>query len=472
MATSYAPPILIRDSVDDASFVHKFGVAACIGFVFLFLSRIMDLTLYYLHLPLLFAVIAIIAASLSGALFHATKTRVGALYGGMALCMLMGVPFSVWRGGSLETILTRWFQAVLVSMLVLSLMLTFKAVAALMNTIAIAVLCVAVIGLRTGVASVEGRLIIGGSGRIANPNDLAFVLMLGLPLWWRFASLRGGGLLRKVFGIAALATVLVCFLKTGSRGGLLGLVVMLAVGFWRARPEGKATMIGVLALASVVGSAVMPGYLKQRYFTFWNAGLESNYTQVGRTSVLNAVGSTESRTQNLIDSLKLTLHHPLFGVGAGNFAIAQNNAARAAGLPKGSWLGTHNTYTQLSSECGVPVLILFVALLGHAMRSLWAARRLAQGVSTAYARLLQDAAVAAEMLLLGVGIFILFYHVAYDISVYLVIGTAEALARAVQRELAANRSAAPTLLPNIPQFDARRGRVLRAGTGLWPARES
>ena len=35
------------------------------------------------------------------------------------------------------------------------------------------------------------------------------------------------------------------------------------------------------------------------------------------------------------------------------------------------WHQTHNTYTQVSSECGIPALILFLIAIGTTLRRLW-----------------------------------------------------------------------------------------------------
>ena len=58
-------------------------------------------------------------------------------------------------------------------------------------------------------------------------------------------------------------------------------------------------------------------------------------------------------------SLILTAKHPVFGVGPGQF---QNITE--------TWFVTHNTYTQLSSETGIPGLVLFLLLLRRVFRNL------------------------------------------------------------------------------------------------------
>ena len=58
-------------------------------------------------------------------------------------------------------------------------------------------------------------------------------------------------------------------------------------------------------------------------------------------------------------SLEMTANHPIFGVGPGNFQTLT-----------GDWHVTHNTYTELSSECGIPALFLFLLLLWSGFRNL------------------------------------------------------------------------------------------------------
>ena len=70
-------------------------------------------------------------------------------------------------------------------------------------------------------------------------------------------------------------------------------------------------------------------------------------------------GSLDARRELLTESIRVTMHHPLFGVGPGNFQAYTQ-----------SWHVTHNTYTELSSETGLPGLGLFLAILLLTFRSL------------------------------------------------------------------------------------------------------
>jgi O-antigen ligase len=80
----------------------------------------------------------------------------------------------------------------------------------------------------------------------------------------------------------------------------------------------------------------------------------------------SAMESMELRKELLLSSLQLTLRHPLLGVGPGMFAVANANYVETATGRSNfnAWHETHNTFTQLSVEDGLPGLLLYsLALL-------------------------------------------------------------------------------------------------------------
>ncbi len=83
---------------------------------------------------------------------------------------------------------------------------------------------------------------------------------------------------------------------------------------------------------------------------------------------MSSVASQLQREELFKTSLRYTLSHPLLGVGPDQFAtaVSQDAARDSQQMP---WLGTHNTYTQVSSECGIPALIFYVAVIGICLRS-------------------------------------------------------------------------------------------------------
>jgi O-antigen ligase len=79
-------------------------------------------------------------------------------------------------------------------------------------------------------------------------------------------------------------------------------------------------------------------------------------------------GSAEARQQLFWRSLEITKQHPLFGVGPGNFQEQS-----------GSWHVTHNAFTEMSSEGGLPAFILYVLILWGGFKNLLGTKRLARG---------------------------------------------------------------------------------------------
>jgi hypothetical protein len=441
----------------DVNPLRSLGAFTVLGYVFLYVSRLADVTFYYLHVPFFLSLLAALIAVVSGAWIASVKTFLAAIFGAMTVWLAVGVPFAVWPGGSADVLVNNWIRVVLAALLIVALTMTFKELTYLMNTIAVGALFAAIIGLRHGVANSEGRLVVSGSGRLNNPNELAFVLLLGIPFWWRIISSKKAGPVRRSLAALGLLTMLMGFFKTGSRAGLFAFGIMLVAAFLRATTAGKIKLVVGATLACSIGFAALPQYLRQRYITFQQADLGNIDTSVGEKSVGAAADSAQGRKANLIDSLKITARNPLLGVGAGNFAIAQDNAAKAAGLRRGSWLGTHNTYTQLSSEAGIPVLLLFFALLARSMMWIRETRRRARLCRGEMAAEVLHATASLEILAWAAFVFIFFAHVGYDLTIYLIVSLTFILYRAANRELQVKRE-----LPDPP----RRGRNSRPIPGL------
>jgi O-antigen ligase len=67
-------------------------------------------------------------------------------------------------------------------------------------------------------------------------------------------------------------------------------------------------------------------------------------------------------------AFKISLQHPLLGVGMGNFMYAANDEFEKAGQ-RPAWRGAHNSYLQVSSELGLPAFLIYCALLVHPGRA-------------------------------------------------------------------------------------------------------
>jgi O-antigen ligase len=169
---------------------------------------------------------------------------------------------------------------------------------------------------------------------------------------------------KKVLAMGLMVSNLMGMVRSGSRGGLIGFAVLCLLFFLRSSPMAKIAMV-VAAILTIAGAVVvMPNSLKIRYATLVS-GSEAEQDARSRTdltAVYSAESSSAERRRLLRASIDATLSHPLFGVGIGQFAVYEVRIDEAEGRNSG-WQGTHNTYTQISSEAGFPALIAFVCMI-------------------------------------------------------------------------------------------------------------
>jgi len=291
----------------------------------------------------------------------------------------------------------------------------------------IAVLVVAVL-LET--ASVGARLAVGLSGTLSNPNDLAAVLVIGLPFcaWYVLAS--GRPLVLRVVMAAVTAVELVMLLKTGSRMGLLTLL-FVGLGLFFITRGRERLLLAVVTLAIGLGAIFfVPRAIQERYETMVNRGVEESQ---GNFDALAAISSTHGRWNLFVHSLEVTAHHPLLGVGPGNFSSRNAEIAKDAG-EAANWQVTHNSYTQVSSECGIPAALLFGWLLLYGLRN---ANRLRKAMPLHPE--LRNAAPMAFWLLVGIaayGFCGMFAAIAYGYQLPLLVAIVVSLDTATAAALA------------------------------------
>lgn len=282
---------------------------------------------------------------------------------GMTAWMLPSAVFGDWPGGSAALIMGGWSRALLYYLLLVCLGRGLVGAASLMSSMAWATATIILMGLLQ-TTKVGTRFAIGELS-LSNPNDLAVVLVLGLPFcaWYALGS-RHARLLR-----LALAAVLVyglfMLLLTGSRMGLLALVCMALVLIITAPWKLRVPLLGATLICGLAATFFLPKVVQQRYQTLVDDNSED---AVDNADVAHAIGSTQGRWVLFVNSLRVTLQHPVFGVGPGNFVGANAALGREAGL-RPNWQVTHNSYTQVSSECGIPAALMFLGLVVWCLRT-------------------------------------------------------------------------------------------------------
>jgi len=264
--------------------------------------------------------------------------------------LILTIPFAYWRGGAFDTVVNKFSKGPIVALLIA------MAVTQLFELRKLLFIQASVVAL-ISVASIifhrteGGRLMGIQKGILENPNDLAINIAINLPLCLAFLFAARGGF-KKILWAFGMVCMLYAVVATYSRSGMVATIITSLICLWEFGVKGKRTiflmstgLIGFLALAIMVSTP--------RYFI----RLESLFK--GNIEGSDDRGSLEARSELLKESLWLIAHHPLFGVGPGNFPVVT-----------GEWRVAHNTYTELGAEGGLPALGLFVALLFLSLRKI------------------------------------------------------------------------------------------------------
>jgi O-antigen ligase len=128
----------------------------------------------------------------------------------------------------------------------------------------------------------------------------------------------------------------------------------------------KFIVSSVFAVITLVLYLTAPEATKARYRTIF---MEKQSAGAFDRIAASALQSREGRIQLLKESLRTTVENPLLGVGPGQFPVAYTAKLNSRGIFHHTYRETHNTYTQISSEAGIPALLLYAAILVGCFRA-------------------------------------------------------------------------------------------------------
>jgi O-antigen ligase len=272
----------------------------------------------------------------------------------MALLIPSALLSPIWKGGA-------FFHSLDFAKVAVAWVLTFLVVTSLARLRRIIFIQAASVAIIAAVSIAKGhntpRLegVLGGI--YANPNDLAFAIVLSLPFCLALL-LRTRSILRKAVWALLMLVMAVALFLTGSRGGFIELVIAGAVCLWHFGIKGRRPHL--LVIAALIGVALLVlagGRLKGRFFAISGDEISSRLEQ-------SAYGSYEERRELMITSLRGMAHYPILGVGVHNFVTYS-----------GRWKEVHNSYLQMGVEGGIPALILYLMFFGSGFANLRQLRR-------------------------------------------------------------------------------------------------
>ena len=349
-----------------------------------------------------------------------TRTREVNLVLLLGVAALLSIPFAINPGEAWKTFSDLLVKTLLIFIVIVNVVRTERRLRLLMLLalgVSVYLSIAAIQDYRAGLfgigIDVTSRIMGRIKGLFDNPNDLALHLVTMVPIAVGLAMAKAG-VLRKFVYIGVAGLMVAAIVVTFSRGGFIGLV---AVSFFLVLKLGRKQRFPTMAgffLAVVLFFALAPGGYGSRLSTIFNIGGD-------------LTGSGSQRNQVLKRSILVTLRYPLFGVGLGNFHHKSFQE-----------LGTHNAYTQVGSEMGIPAMIIYIMFLVYPYKRLKEIEKATDGNKDE--RYYYYLSIGLRASLIGYMVASFFAAVAYQWYIYYLVGYAIALRRIylshTQKELA------------------------------------
>lgn len=233
-------------------------------------------------------------------------------------------------------------------------------------------------------------------GVLQDPNELALAGGAGLPMAFAFGQAHRGSNRYRALVVFAFALVLLCAVLTGSRGGQLVFLAVLAAYF-----VNRVGLVGLL----IGGVLALPLLL------------------LGGREGTDASSSTMERIDCWAEALSMWRANPFFGVGLGRFTEYH-------------YMTAHNSYLLALAELGLPGMLLFGVILYTSAKIPWvvlqrAGSNLPELLPGAALMRAWSMAMLAAFVGLAVGLFFLSFT--YHYVLWIFVGLSGALYSAVRR---------------------------------------
>jgi len=191
-------------------------------------------------------------------------------------------------------------------------------------------------------------------------NDFATFAVTAIP-FGLFGLRVGRSALTRGFAAAGLLLLTLAFLRTGSRGGFLALMVMggyLLIKFKTVRIQWRLAAAGAVVVVALAAAST----------EYWERmGTILSDDDYNRTD-------ESGRVQIWQRGLGYMLSFPVFGVGPNNFGTAEGTLSELATRQQFGvgvrWNAPHNSFVQVAAELGVVGIVLFIALFVTAFKAL------------------------------------------------------------------------------------------------------
>ncbi|MBV1883534.1 MAG: O-antigen ligase family protein [Pseudomonadales bacterium] len=204
------------------------------------------------------------------------------------------------------------------------------------------------------------------TGLLSDPNYFALLLTTAIPLAI-FLIFQSRTSLLRIFWAGSLAVLLVAFVKTFSRSGLVVLALVIATMGWHHQkriPRIHPRQLVLFFIAGVFGLIVVSIVMPEKY-------VDRIKSLAGITSGIKSVDdrSLGRRTSYIIVGANALKEHPFFGAGPGTFPTlyAKSGYSIAFNLSEKNpdiFRRAHNTYLEVAAETGLFGIGCFLAAVG------------------------------------------------------------------------------------------------------------
>lgn len=329
-----------------------------------------------------------------------------------ALCVaaLISVPWATSPSEAINTFMDSFIKAVLMFIVMVNAVRNEKRLLSLLWLVLSAGVFVsygALNAFRSGHFTDEGYRVRGTLGATLNdPNDTALFLVTMIPIAIALALSARGRLPKLGYGFIAAFMTAAIFV-TYSRGGFLALTCASLVLGSKLFKRAPIAMISFVLALLVTVPALLPSNYTERLSSIFDSSADVRGSATARHNLLNR-------------SIEVASQHPLIGVGMGNFHL----------YSIGNQV-SHNAYTQVASEMGLPTLLIYLAFITAPLSRLRRIERETKEVSETRAeyRRIYYLSMGLQASVLGFMVGSFFLSVAYYWFIYYLVGYAVCLGR-------------------------------------------
>jgi putative inorganic carbon (HCO3(-)) transporter len=270
------------------------------------------------------------------------------------------------------------------------------------------------------------------AGPVGDPNRFAQVLLIGLP-WAVFLAYQARTSVARIAARAAGLVIIAAIGITYSRGAFITIAMLVAgLSIWRlVRPR---RLVAAVAIAAVMLIAIAPSYL-----TRMSTILDTTAIVAPRPDI-NPDGAIRGRATEFLAAFLAFAHHPVLGVGPGQYAPFYSEAYQQRPEVKFRQLSepreAHNLFVSIAAETGLVGLGVFLAIYLTLLQRLRRARHYWLDRDPELAGL-ATACVFSLLAYLGTGVFL---HLAYERYQALLLGVAGAALQIMRMEAVRRRA--------------------------------